>query len=263
MKNKQFKFIIKNVVAKNTHCYFISPHLDDAALSAGSLISYLTSKKVPVTVVNVFTKAHKNPSTFSVKAYLRQCGYRDAKDLFAQRRNEDKWLFKDIGVEVVNLGFVDAMWRKKEIKNYAVKLLGRYIPEVNHIYPTFRFHSFTGNISKYDEALKKSLETKLLKVTEGKESFVFCPVGIGHYIDHIIVRNVCSTIFKKPIYWSDFNYSMEFSREATFINEGKYKVAFFDKNLKAKKKLIQGYKSQTYAIFPHGKVPIFPDFYYL
>ena len=263
MRSKQkLKKIVEKIIKKETHCYFISPHLDDAALSAGGLISYLADK-VPVTIINVFTEAHENPSTYAVKSYLKQCGYKDAKELFRERRREDKRLFKKIGVEVINLGFTDAMWRKKDINNKIIKHLSRYIPEISHIYPTYRFHSFTGKISSEDKNLEKRLKEKLLRVTNGKKCIFFCPVAIGHYADHVIVRNVTTDAFSEIIYWSDFNYSMQVSRETKFINDKKLNMGYFDKMLSSKRKLIEGYKTQRYAIFPHGKIPILPDFYYL
>ena len=94
-------------------CFFISPHLDDAVFSAGGLMIFL-AKKNPVTVVNVFTEAGDLPYTLSAKKYLSVCEVDDARKLFEQRRNEDQKVLEKVGVKVVNLGFVDALWRKKE-----------------------------------------------------------------------------------------------------------------------------------------------------
>jgi LmbE family N-acetylglucosaminyl deacetylase len=261
MKNKTFKSVLEKVIRNKTHCYFISPHLDDAILSAGGFISYLAGK-VPVTVINVFTEADRKPCTLSSKAYLSQCGYQDAEELFSLRRKEDEDIFSSLGVEVVNLGFTDAMWRKKEKRNIVLKGLGKLIPELNHVYPTYRFHAGTGKISSYDLKIKAEIKKKLLSQIDLKNSIIFCPVGIGKNVDHILVRDICSNIFNNIIYWSDFNYSMEFSGETKFIHRKKLKVAFFDDELNSKQKLIGSYKSQIYAIFPHGKVPIVPDFFY-
>lgn len=262
MKDVAFRSLLKKIIKEKTRCFFVSPHFDDAALSAGSLISYLVDK-VPVTVVNVFTEADSGPHTLSSKAFLSQCGYQDANELFSVRKKEDKDIFRKLGIEVINLGFTDALWRKKENKNLVVKGLGRLVPELNHIYPTYRFHAGTGKVSGYDLKLKAELTKKLRRLIVTKNRIIFCPVGIGKHVDHILVRNVCSNTFDDVIYWSDFNYSMEFSGKTKFIQRKKLKMAFFNQELKSKQKLIESYKNQMKAIFPHGKIPMVPDFYYL
>lgn len=264
MKNGKFKSQIDKIVKNKTQCYFISPHLDDAALSSGGLISYLAKRKVPVTVINVFTEADSKPPTKSAKAYLTQSGFREAEKLFSERRKEDTHLFKKIGVNVINLGFVDLLWRKKQKVGIARKALGSLIPEFLHVYPTYRFHGGIGRVSREDRNLKTDIKKKLQESVKGHKDYaVFCPVGIGKHVDHILVRNICSATFDNIIYWSDFNYSMEFVGETKFINKKKLKLAYFDKESTLKKKLIESYKSQIYAIFTHGIVPDVPDFYYM
>jgi len=262
MKDKKFETILKKIVRNKTHCYFISPHLDDAALSAGGLISYLADK-TPVTVINTFTQVHGGSVTRSAKAFVKQCGYKNARKLFSDRRREDKLLFKKIGVKVENLDLIDVLWRKKGSENVVTKIVGSIIPELTHIYPTYRFHGGNGKISPSDKKLISSLKDKLLKTIKGDNYVIFCPVGIGGHVDHIIVREVCTSVFKNVIYWSDFNYSLEFTNENNFIDRNKLKLAYFNKELPSKKKLIEGYKSQLNAIFPHGKIPLVSDFFYL
>lgn len=271
MKNKQVSFsknnqklerIIEKIINKKVHCYFISPHFDDAALSAGALISYLANK-VPVTVVNVFTKGDREPYTLATRLFMSRCGYKDADNLFFDRMKEDKKIFKKLGVEVINLGFIDAFYRKKEDISLVSRWLGRLIPELVHIYPNYRFYKYPTKISNLDSKLENEIEKKLRDLIKTKNTVVFCPVGMGKYVDHIIVRNLCSKNFNNVIYWSDFNYSMMVSGETRFITNKKLILDYFDKELSLKKVLIKGYKSQIYTIFPHGKVTIFPDFYYL
>lgn len=262
-KSIKFERQIAKIIENKTHCYFISPHMDDAALSAGGLINHL-SKKVPVTVINVFTEVHGDKPTMSAKAFLKQSEVKSAKELFYNRQKEDRGLFKKIGVKVINLGFIDVIWRKKKTDNKFRLLLGKIIPEFVHLYPTYRFHAWTGKVSKEERELKINLKEKLqMLINDPKKSVIFCPVGIGNYVDHIVVRDVTKYSFKDVIYWSDFNYSVDFHKENKFIGKNKLDLVFFDKENKSKKKLIEGYKSQIYAIFPHGKVPDLPDFYYV
>lgn len=68
---------------------FISPHLDDAILSAGGLINYLKNRK-KIKTVTVFTEGDK---------------------LFLKRRIEDINVCHYLGIEYLHLGFMDILWR--------------------------------------------------------------------------------------------------------------------------------------------------------
>src|SRR3989304_10331904 len=94
-----FTKLTKQIINEKAPCLFISPHLDDAVLSAGDFILFLIEQKIPVTVITVFTKISPKPYTLSAKSFIRQCGYNDAELLFADRRNEDKEIFEKIGVQ--------------------------------------------------------------------------------------------------------------------------------------------------------------------
>ena len=130
--------ILNNIVKNKRPVFFISPHFDDAALSAGSLLSYL-SKKTSVTVINVFTKCGPI-NTLSARAYLRQLKCHSAEELYLQRAKEDKNFFSSIGAKSVNLNYVEALWRQFEKKP------GKTLAELDHIYPTYRFHIISGKI---------------------------------------------------------------------------------------------------------------------
>ena len=51
----------------------LAPHLGDAALSCGALLTYAVSR-TPVTVVTFFTEPGHPPYTMSARRYLRQAG---------------------------------------------------------------------------------------------------------------------------------------------------------------------------------------------
>jgi hypothetical protein len=62
--------IIAHIIKNKIPCYFLSPHLDDAVLSAGGLISSL-SGNTSVTVVNIFTTAGEK-NTLSAKKSIQK-----------------------------------------------------------------------------------------------------------------------------------------------------------------------------------------------
>ena len=126
--------LIKNIVKNKRNCYFVSPHLDDAALSAGGIISYL-AKKTNVEVITVFTECREDKHSLSALSYIKQSGYKSdqAKQLYSLRRKEDLEAFNRLGVEVKHLGFVDALWRRKRNIKMIDKFLGTFLNDFLYI----------------------------------------------------------------------------------------------------------------------------------
>ena len=234
---------LQDIITNKRPVYFISPHFDDAILSAGALMSYL-SKKIKVNVVTVFTKADKG-DTISAKQFLRQCGYTNATTLFADRAKEDASVLEPIADMVITLGATDALWRKKYHKNI-VSYLFPFIPEAQVLYPTYRFHISKGHLVKDDMVLVEQIAEKLKKIIE-KNAVVFCPIGIGKHVDHVLTRKACEKLNRELIYWSDFPYNKDEAEEEKVL-----KKFSFDTNLEKKEKLVKGYKTQYHAMFPHG-----------
>lgn len=196
---------------------FISPHLDDAAFSAGALMSFL-SPNHHVEVINVFTQGSSN-LTFSGKQYLKQCGYQDYLHLFQDRVIEDRRALNLLGIKSKNLGFIDALWR--QVPRYRIPLA-----ELNAVYPTYRFHITRGKVSPHDQALIKKIAKRLRSIVGGGNVQVYCPVGHGH-IDHQIVKLACELAFgiDKLIYWLDFPYSQRTNFQEESYQEVEHKLS--------------------------------------
>jgi len=250
------KGLIKEIIDNHKSCVFVSPHFDDALLSAGALIAQL-SKHVSITVINVFTKASKPPHTLSAKAFLKQCQYKDAQKLFKDREIEDTFALQGIVQDVVNLGFTDALWRKKQNQNNVLTRLAKYIPEIIHTYPTYRYHIIKGVVSKHDLHIKETIKQQLNFFA--KNSVVFCPLAIGNHVDHVLVRSACEELFNPLVYWSDFPYN---TKMETYLP---YKMRSFSisENLNKKEKLVKQYKTQYDALFKNGKMPLLKEVFYI
>lgn len=252
------KNIFDHIVAKKIPCYFISPHLDDAVFSAGDLMAYLANYTT-VEVVNVFTEVGEEPFTLSAKVYVKSCGFDNAKNLYTARRKEDAKVFKKLLVRRTNLGFVDALFRKKKQKNIP-HFLGMFIPELLHTYPTYRLHISKGKISQYDRGLMKELKKALSVIPSN--AYVFCPLGIGSHVDHVITRVACEKIFKKLILWSDYPYNIH-GPETAHAKARKYKKVHFSKKFSEKLKLMKQYKTQYHAVFSSIKPEKADEVFYI
>lgn len=236
--------LIKKIKKQKLPCYFISPHLDDAALSSGELMRYL-SKITKVTVLNVFTTIDSKRETRMVKNTLKFTDSDTSRELYNKRKKKDKNALLSIKVRSINLDFVEAPWRKISSPSFVRKLLSAFLPEFVHIYPTYKFHIASGNISKFDYKLIDNINRKIQKVIPSR-AIIFCPMGIGNHVDHLITREAVEKTYT-PIYWVDQPY----------IKNHKLKVtdSFLFRGSKALKvKLISFYKTQLASLFPDSKI---------
>lgn len=238
---------------KNREFYVISPHLDDAILSLGMLLYTLKIYK-KVTIINVFTKAHRGPYTLAAKKFIKTAKYNNADELFSQRIKEDQKLISEVNSKVINLGLTDALFRRKTKRS----LLGKYIAEFDHIYPTYRWHILK-KIQPNDTAFKE-LKMKLKKIIPSG-ALIFSPFGTGNHADHVITHKACTELFKNILYYIDFPYNIRLNNFGS-PPDG-YDILKFPVNMQVKSRLAHYYLSQIYGLFPRGIIPQHKEIFFL
>src|SRR3712207_4761048 len=97
------RVLMEDAEAEGRGLLFLSPHLDDAVLSCGALLSTF-GKRLPITVATVFSAAAPPPHTRAARNYLHQCTATSALDLYDERRGEDIEVLAGLGVQPVHLG---------------------------------------------------------------------------------------------------------------------------------------------------------------
>lgn len=255
--SREFSEAIEKIKKKKLPVYFISPHLDDAALSAGGLIAELSSA-TKVTVVSVFTSPGDDSRiTLSARRHLSACGYGDSGALFRARRSEDRLASLSLGAESVHLGFVDALWRKKKANRF-IAAAGKAFPSLVHLYPTYRWHVVSGRMHPEDSALAEKLKRTLIGMIPD-EATVFCPAGYGGHVDHLLVREACEEAFSRLILWLDYPYLLNKAR-GWELPSGKSSA--WSENASLKLRAVEGYKSQFKGLFPEGRVKLVPEIFY-
>jgi LmbE family N-acetylglucosaminyl deacetylase len=253
---------LDDVVAGGGGFLFLSAHLDDAVLSCGGLLRTLVGR-APVTVATVFTDAGPPPHTLATRAFLSQCGARDAAVLFAARQQEDADVLAQLGAECVHLGVPDALFRRRSLP-VGLDWLGRRVPEVAHRYPTFRFDVARGRVSRGDRELLDRVDTQVQAIVDRLgPGLVFAPVGVGRHVDHLLTRQLGERHAGRLVLYSDFPYDRTHSPDAAYLTAHRLTASTWTEGVAAKLDLIRGYRTQVSALFCDGEIPVCPETYYL
>lgn len=243
--------LLNDIIKKQAHVFFISPHLDDAVLSAGGVLSYLAGK-TPITLITIFTSAGKKPYTLSAKGFLRDCGYVDANQLFNIRKKEDETIAKKLNIVIKHLDYIDGSFRTYDYP--VVQQIGKFVPEINHLYPLGR--KVFDILHPIDKKLIKKLAKELVEITRTeKNKVVFSPIGSVKHMDHTITTKASQIAFPDAIYWADYPY-------ITKPHATNKTIYVWDRYSEEKKELIAEYKTQLASLYPKRTIEVIPETYY-
>lgn len=255
---------IEEAMATEWPWVFLSPHLDDAVLSCGGLIAEAAQSR-EIWVVTVFSESGPAPYTRAARSFVRQCSAVDARTLFAERRKEDTKILSEIGVKSLHLGIPDALFRRRVRPRFSFGLWELLPQEMRHRYPTYRFDIARGRIAKGDGALNSELALTVGDVlSQTGARTLFCPVGVGNHVDHLIARAVAERFPESAVFYSDFPYNISAEPDENFLALNGLRAWTLDGyDAAVKQRLIQGYATQVPALFPAGTIPLQPEKYFV
>jgi len=179
-----------------TGCYlFISPHLDDVALSCGGYIRRLAEAGECVVVVTVAT-ADLREGSISWLAHRNHMAWHAGEAPFALRRLEDEASVNALGATHLHLGLLDAMYRRDEA--------GRPLYVTSTTGVSVHPHEW----QHHEPAVRQSLG-QVLRVWGDGDARVFSPLGVGGHVDHIIVRRAVESLWDPSgiSYYEDYPYA--------------------------------------------------------
>ncbi|MET7619744.1 PIG-L family deacetylase [Streptomyces sp. NPDC005408] len=241
----------------------LSPHLDDAVLSCGALLAHARSR-VPVSVVTVFTEAGPAPYTLSARRCLRLAGVRNAEELYATRRAEDREVLEGMGIVRRHLGLPEGLFRRKPGRPPdGSRRVSGLLPELAHVYPTYRVHLVSGRISRHDSGVLMSVTAALEELLPPGPRLLLAPLAVGGHVDHLLVRTAAELSRLGFGYYSDFPYNQQYSLDDAFSRRNALVTATWRSGIEGKAALIQGYRSQAPLLFPDGRIPLAPEVYLL
>jgi LmbE family N-acetylglucosaminyl deacetylase len=250
---------LRSALSAGARCLVLSPHLDDAVLSCGALLREL-APRCEITVLTLFTEATDGPHGRAARSFLRQCAHPDAATLFCARRDEDRAVVEALGARPEHLGLTDALFRPREVPA-ALAPVARLVPELAHLYPTFRFDIARGRVSRGDRRLRADLAMQIA-ARAGEADLLLCPLGVGRHVDHLLTRDL-GLVWPGQVAWfSDFPYALEHAPDPDFVRRTGLRPWSFDGGLEAKESLVRGYTTQVDALFPSGVIPQLPETYW-
>lgn len=166
---------------------FLSPHLDDAVLSAGGLIYEQTQSGIPVEIWT-FMCGFPPDAAYSPFAQLLhyQWGFSSAEETVRSRREEDRRAARIVGANVRHFDFLDCIYRRAENGEWLYGDI--YVPP----------HEADADLpNRIAEAISPRLT---------REDVLVCQLSVGSHVDHVLVRRAAELLGRPLLYDIDVPY---------------------------------------------------------
>lgn len=171
---------------------YLSPHLDDAALSCGGQIYDQTAAGQSVLIVTIMAgdPPERPLSAFAQSLHAR---WELATDVVAARRAEDAAACRLLGAAHVHWPIPDCVYRLH--------------PESGQpLYPTWP--EVIGPVHPAETDLIASLAAQMAQLAPGGQ--VYAPLAVGNHVDHQVTRLAAARCFGESLlYYEDYPYVAE------------------------------------------------------
>jgi LmbE family N-acetylglucosaminyl deacetylase len=211
---------------------YVSPHLDDAVLSAGGLIYEQTRAGMDV---EIWTMMCGFPPTDELSPYAQlmhyEWGIPAAADVINARREEDIKAAGIVGAKVVHFNFLDCIYRRNKNGDW----LYSYVFDPPH---------------EGDEGLPVQIADAISARLQPTDQLV-CQFGIGSHVDHVLVRRGLEIIQSPILYDADIPYLFrnpdELAPQIAGMNAIAYRMT--DAGLNSWLEASAAYESQINSLF--------------
>lgn len=166
---------------------YLSPHLDDAVLSAGGLISEQTRSGIPVEIWT-FMCGYPPPGDISPFAELmhQQWGFSSAEETVRKRREEDCRATAVLGAQAAHFDFLDCIYRRGSN--------GEWLYSDISVPP----HPEDADIpDRIAETIAACLQP---------DDVLVCQLAVGSHVDHVLVRQGAERAGQSLLYDIDIPY---------------------------------------------------------
>ena len=206
---------------------YLSPHLDDAVLSAGGLIHEQTQSGIPVEIWT-FMCGYAPEEAVSPFAQLLHgmWGFSSAEETTRMRREEDKTAAAMVGASVFHFDFLDCIYRRGADGEWLYSDV--FLPP----HPE-------------DAAIPAQIAETIAPRLQPDDVLV-CQLSIGSHVDHVLVRQGAELLGRPLRYDIDVPYIFykpeELSPKSAGMTESIHSIP--EAGLRSWKEAILAYKSQ-------------------
>lgn len=211
---------------------YLSPHLDDAALSCGGAIAVAPERTLVITLCT----APPPETVFNVVAVEFHAEWGLAPDeVLRVRLAEDAAAMAILGVDSVRIGWLDAIYRMPEAYCSRASLYRSPEPD--------------------DPLLPQARDLLTLLIERAPRATIYAPLGVGNHVDHLAVFEAALACPPDRIaFYDDINYALTPGAvERRLAEIGTLLVAelapFDAAALQTKTAAIAAYRSQMTALF--------------
>jgi len=223
---------------------FLSPHLDDAALSCGGLIRRQVITGTPVLVVTVFAgePQHVELSAYAIQMHNR---WGKASHPTTVRRKEDRSAMNLLGAEYLHLAYADAIYR---------------FSQDSFLYSSDQ--ELFGPIHPSESRLLSRLAEIIAGLHTSRDETVYAPLAVGNHVDHQLVRDALLNLqahSSQIVFYEDYPYvdrpgALTSALRMLGTQEWESEVQLLDEEcLKAKIAATAAYQSQMATLFETDK----------
>jgi len=180
---------------------FLSPHLDDATLSAGGLIAALGSV-APVEVWTIFCGASFQGPYSELAQWLHESsGGSTGRRLSWQREREDRSACRRLGAQPKHFPWKDSPYRKTKDGDFMYNGDARTT-----------WHSD-------DNPMIESIAANLMRSFQDCD-VVVAPLGIGNHVDHLITRRAAEIANPASLlYYAEVPYVVTYQEQVSTKTE--------------------------------------------
>ena len=170
---------------------YVSPHLDDAALSCGGLIRRQVLGGTHVLVVTVLAGAphHRDLSEFAAQTHAR---WGNDPSPAAMRGEEDRSAMAQLGADCLHLEYPDAIYRSHG---------GSFLYSSDE--------ELFGSIHPADANFPSQVAAAIADIRSSPDSITYAPLSVGNHVDHQLVRNALLSLrppADEVVFYEDYPY---------------------------------------------------------
>jgi LmbE family N-acetylglucosaminyl deacetylase len=211
---------------------YISPHLDDAALSAGGFLYDQSQAGIPVEIWTIIC-GYPPPGELTPFAQVLHhvWGTGTAEETVKLRRAEDVEAARILGVETVHFDIPDCIYRRG--------------PDTEPLYLDIYVQPHAAEAQLPDQ-IAQTIAPRL-----HPDDQVICQLGVGDHVDHILVRQAAEQLNRPLWYTADLPYLFKQPGELAPLVAGMEEsvYAITEAGLRAWVEAALAYESQLSSLF--------------